>query len=133
MGIETQLFRCDDPRVKRRARSRFGEFPDACFQTPVATDVALGDQKIAGGAQRRKGNTFLHQGSIRIPEGVSFEKLSQAFIAAFERKFAVTWSHVKIAEVHPAPTGPGTPQSSRRLGARAEVHSPRAGWAQGPR
>lgn len=35
-----------------------------CFQNPVAGDVVAGDQKLAGGAQRRNRDGMLHQGSI---------------------------------------------------------------------
>ncbi|MEI6085217.1 MAG: hypothetical protein WCS70_13080, partial [Verrucomicrobiota bacterium] len=35
-----------------------------CFQNPVAGDVVAGDQKLAGGAQRRNRDGLLHQGSI---------------------------------------------------------------------
>lgn len=39
----------------------------ACFQNPVAADIALEDKKVAGAAQRRTRNGLLHQGSIQSP------------------------------------------------------------------
>ena len=43
-----------------------------CFTHPVPWDLvdpATG-RKIAGGAQRRSRGAFLHQGSVRLPEGL---------------------------------------------------------------
>ncbi|MBM3193616.1 MAG: hypothetical protein FJZ59_05235 [Chlamydiae bacterium] len=37
-----------------------------CFAKPTKYDVMIGGKKIAGSAQRRKKNGFLHQGSISI-------------------------------------------------------------------
>lgn len=37
-----------------------------CFAKPTKYDVMIGGKKVAGAAQRRKRNGFLHQGSISI-------------------------------------------------------------------
>ncbi len=37
-----------------------------CFAKPTKYDVMIGGKKVAGSAQRRKKNGFLHQGSISI-------------------------------------------------------------------
>jgi lipoate-protein ligase A len=36
-----------------------------CFENPVASDVMLGRQKLAGGAQRRSRCGLIHQGSVQ--------------------------------------------------------------------
>ena len=91
LGIETRLFRCDEAKKRKRAKD--------CFNEPVATDLLLDEKKVAGGAQWRRGESFLHQGSILIPRGVSYEGLKQAFLEAFERKFGVAWDKMKMVEV----------------------------------
>lgn len=92
LGIETRLFRCDDSRA--RANAKRGSSLDDCFRRPVPTDVAIGERKIAGGAQRRRGQAFLHQGSIQLPEGVSFESFKEALGEAFERQFGIVWDKI---------------------------------------
>ena len=88
LKIKTHLFRCDEVDIKKAGRSRrIGD----CFREPVATDVGKGEQKVAGGAQWRRREAFLHQGSIQIPPGVSFDDLKAVLIGSFERKFAVVW------------------------------------------
>lgn len=92
LGIETELFRCDDPKVRRNPQSHsLGD----CFDRPVPTDVGIGGRKIAGAAQRRKQNAFLHQGSIQLPNGVSYEDLKEKFIQTFEKKFGVVWECIE--------------------------------------
>ena len=39
-----------------------------CFAKPTQYDVMLQNKKIAGAAQRRKKNGYLHQGSISLVE-----------------------------------------------------------------
>ena len=92
LGIETRLFRCDEAK-RKKGRG----VPSPCFSEPVATDVLANERKIAGGAQRRKGEAFLHQGSVQLPQGISFEILKEALVNAFEKKFRIVWSE-KIAE-----------------------------------
>ncbi len=118
LGIETRLFRCDEAKspaarhcegAKRPKQSLFqrllrpchrlrrcqGLAMTECFREPIATDLMIGNQKIAGGAQRRKQNVFLHQGSIQLPKGISFEALKEVFVQAFERKFGVVWECIQ--------------------------------------
>lgn len=87
LGVETEFLRCDDPELKKNSRRLIGD----CFKEPVPTDLALGGQKIAGGAQRRRAKAFLHQGSIRLPRGISFEALKKSLRSAFETKFEAEW------------------------------------------
>lgn len=37
-----------------------------CFEHPVKNDILLGQDKIAGGAERRSGGFLLHQGSLKL-------------------------------------------------------------------
>lgn len=89
LGIEARLLRCDEAKQMTH-RGRQVAVRD-CFKMPIATDVLLGKQKIAGAAQWRRSGAFLHQGSIQIPSRISFEALKGAFVAAFEKKFEVIW------------------------------------------
>jgi lipoyl(octanoyl) transferase len=41
---------------------------EACFENPVQHDVLMGQQKVAGAAQRRTRFGLLHQGSIELGE-----------------------------------------------------------------
>jgi len=86
LGVETSLVRCDDSRARKNAKQ--GAIED-CFGRPVPTDVCLGGRKIAGAAQWRRGNAFLHQGSIQIPAGISFESLRPPFVKSFLDKFSI--------------------------------------------
>jgi lipoate-protein ligase A len=57
-----------------------------CFASPVAHDVMVEGNKVAGGAQRRTRQGLLHQGSIqgaRIPENFS-RRLAEALGSAVE-------------------------------------------------
>jgi lipoate-protein ligase A len=92
LGVETRLVRCDDFRRRR------GRVTD-CFNQPVATDVLFKGVKIAGGAQWRRGEAFLHQGSIQLTPGISFEGLKEALIEAFAGQFDIAWSDRMIESV----------------------------------
>ena len=87
LGVETELLRCDQPELKRNSSRRISD----CFREPVPTDLARGSEKVAGGAQRRRPNAFLHQGSVKLPRGISFEALKKALTSAFETKFEAEW------------------------------------------
>lgn len=91
LGIETRLFRCDDPLARTHAR-RVG-LRDDCFTRPIPADVAVGNRKIAGAAQRRRREGFLHQGSIQLLDKNSYNDLKAALIESFRRKFDITWLH----------------------------------------
>ncbi len=89
--VKTSLVRCDDEGARKNVKRRTLE---DCFKRPVPTDVSLGGQKIAGGAQWRRGEAFLHQGSVQLVEGVSFENFKGAFLGAFERHFGAFWGKI---------------------------------------
>lgn len=87
LGIQSRLFRCDEARHVRHRKSVLTD----CFQEPVATDLLVDEQKIAGGAQLRSRGAFLHQGSVQILKGSTFERLKESFLTAFQEKFSVVW------------------------------------------
>ena len=76
-GMNTRFYRCDENLPK-------GE---DCFQFPIATDLAFGKKKVAGGAQKRTRGVMLHQESIAPPEKMEalafIEKLKIAFAKVF--------------------------------------------------
>jgi lipoate-protein ligase A len=77
-GHRPRFFRCDENLPKGTD----------CFRYPIATDLALNDKKIAGGAQKRSGSVFLHQESVQIPgqeAGYGFmENIRKAFETVFD-------------------------------------------------
>ena len=82
MGLSLRFYRCDEPLPKGAD----------CFRFPIATDLAHRGRKIAGGAQKRSKNIFLHQESIRM-KGIDYARLIGAFCNRFERNFSVTLQH----------------------------------------
>jgi len=67
-----------------------GRNPNACFANPVTADVMVGDQKVAGAAQRRSRTGLLQQGSIQNIE------LSSDFQDRFAKRLAHELIHRKI-------------------------------------
>ena len=65
----------------RHAQVPHGQYE--CFQNPVAGDVIAGNQKLAGGAQRRGRNGVLHQGSI------TGHVDSDRLLAGFQSEFGI--------------------------------------------
>jgi lipoyl(octanoyl) transferase len=61
------------------ATSARPKISEACFANAVVADVLLGENKVAGAAQRRTRSGLLQQGSIQIPQ------LSAAFAENFAR------------------------------------------------
>lgn len=102
LGFPTELFRCDDPVAKKNIKASTSI--DECFQKPVPTDLRWKDEKIAGGAQWRKREGFLHQGSIQLFDGVTFGYLKAALIQAFQEKFQIEWTDpvMVVDESNPA-------------------------------
>lgn len=79
LGSQPRFFRCDEKLP------RGGD----CFVYPIATDLALGDQKIAGGAQKRSSGIFLHQESLKVPAPMDAEMLVTALRQSFEKVFEI--------------------------------------------
>ncbi len=69
-------------------KEKNSEQPGVCFQAPVRHDVMKGEKKFAGGAQRRSGNFFLHQGTIQLEAGtLSFTEALSALCGGFREEF----------------------------------------------
>lgn len=81
-GIEASFVRCDNSEAKQNSRRLVKD----CFSTPVPTDLVYEGKKIAGAAQRRKKGAFLHQGSVELVAGVTFDRLRSALLESFGRK-----------------------------------------------
>jgi len=69
-----------------------------CFQNPVAGDVVAGNEKLAGGAQRRNRDGMLHQGSIAarvtdLPAGFrqQFDCDFKPYTLTGEEHAMITW------------------------------------------
>ena len=62
-----------------------------CFERPICDDIILNHRKIAGGAQRRSGDYFLHQESIDFSvlkdKGVLRADFEKEVILQFEKAF----------------------------------------------
>lgn len=66
--------------------------PGVCFRAPVRHDVMKGEKKFAGGAQRRSGNFFLHQGTIQLEAGMlSFTEALSALCGGFRGEFGAAF------------------------------------------
>ncbi|MFC1668478.1 biotin/lipoate A/B protein ligase family protein [Chlamydiota bacterium] len=64
----------------------------ACFNTPVKHDLLSNNTKIAGGAQHRKKNKFIHQGSLQnIFESVSIERVRDTLAYGFKEKMNLSF------------------------------------------
>ena len=61
------------------ATSARPKISEACFANAVVADVLLGENKVAGAAQRRTRDGLLQQGSIQVPQ------LSASFAGNFAR------------------------------------------------
>ena len=88
LGEKPRFYRCDEPLPK-------GE---DCFRFPIATDLAVGGRKAAGGAQKRSAGALLHQESIPLGKRDAFD-LIRALRRAFEKIFAVK---IITADIDPA-------------------------------
>lgn len=62
-----------------------------CFRKPVAGDVVAGDQKLAGGAQRRNRDGMLHQGSIAA-------RVADRLPDAFRKQFDCEWKPYRLTD-----------------------------------
>ena len=79
LGAPARFFRCDEKLPKG----------DDCFLYPIATDLGVGNRKVAGGGQRRSGQALLHQESILPIKGTEESALILAIRAGFEKIFMV--------------------------------------------
>ena len=70
--------------LARQAAAPRGQYE--CFQNPVTGDVVAGNQKLAGGAQRRGRGGMLHQGSI------AGRMDADRLLAGFQSEFSIEFS-----------------------------------------
>ena len=84
LGKRPEFYRCDENLPKG---------PD-CFRFPVATDLRIDGQKIAGGAERRSSGAFLHEESI--PWKRDPLMLTAALQRAFAEHFQIEWAAADI-------------------------------------
>jgi len=77
LGLKPRFYRCDE---------NLPEGPE-CFRYPISSDLALGNNKIAGGSQKRSAGTLLHQESVVVPSGINGFQLAEAFSGGFKKVF----------------------------------------------
>lgn len=71
-----------------------------CFTNPTRYDIMLGEQKVAGSAQRRTKDGILHQGSLHFggPLPMKREALAAAILQGFKNIMAVEFEEFKPDE-----------------------------------
>lgn len=79
LGLKPRFYRVDEKLPKG---------PE-CFAFPIATDLAVGSKKVAGGSQKRSRGTFLHEESIYLQGYNSTASLMGALKSAFEKRFEI--------------------------------------------
>ncbi|MBI3314256.1 MAG: hypothetical protein HYZ83_08485 [Candidatus Omnitrophica bacterium] len=79
VGKLPRFYRCDENLPKGQD----------CFQFPIATDLAVGEQKAAGGAQKRSAGTLLHQESVQWKAMPDPETLIPPLKSGFEKIFKI--------------------------------------------
>jgi len=77
LGLPTSLMEENAPNIK-----------GWCFQNPSGYDLVSDGKKVVGGAQRRDGNTALHQGSIQL-------NIQEKDLSVFKNCFA-SFFHVEF-------------------------------------
>ena len=79
LGAQPRFFRCDEKLPKG------GD----CFHFPIATDLAIRGEKVAGGGQKRSGAVLLHQESIQNIKGIAPAGLVKAVKEGIGKIFGV--------------------------------------------
>jgi lipoate-protein ligase A len=79
-GEKPRFYRCDEKLP------RGGE----CFVYPIATDLALDEKKVAGGAQKRSSGVLLHQESVQLPPRMDAFAFAESVQKALENEFQVS-------------------------------------------
>jgi lipoate-protein ligase A len=75
-----RFFRCSENLPKG---------PD-CFRYPIATDLAVGNRKVAGGAQKRSCGVVLHQESIHCAPADAWALMAE-IRKTFEARWDIRW------------------------------------------
>jgi lipoate-protein ligase A len=87
-GIKAEWARESDGNFHRH-EGRTG----ACFNSISKYEITFGGKKIVGGAQRRRGNAFIHQGSIKVNGIQEHKGIGQTALSNFplnENKYNIT-------------------------------------------
>ncbi|MBI3306676.1 MAG: lipoate--protein ligase family protein [Candidatus Omnitrophica bacterium] len=89
IGNLPRFYRCDENLPRGQD----------CFRYPIATDLAVGPDKAAGGAQKRSAGALLHQESIQWKGMPDSETLIPALKEGFEKifKVALVWADLDPA------------------------------------
>ncbi len=66
LGVDAKLASNRPPRSARGRLVPLSEGPTSCFAAPVGGEVVIGDRKVVGSAQVRRGAAFLQHGSILL-------------------------------------------------------------------
>jgi len=66
LGVDAKLASHRPPRSAPGRLVPLSEGPTACFAAPVGGEVLIGDRKVVGSAQVRRGAAFLQHGSILL-------------------------------------------------------------------
>lgn len=93
LGAEAELYAHD---------SKYGRVFGPCFTSPVASDVVVGNRKVAGAAQRRKAGVVLHQGEVSLDLDVlrkwSYNNVLTAFINSLSKQLDARFLEGQISE-----------------------------------
>ena len=72
----------------------------ACFKNPVPGDLLFKNKKIVGGAQKRRKNVLLHQGSImlQLEQEYSFEPdfFTETLRESFENELGINFKEAEL-------------------------------------
>lgn len=86
LGQEVRFYRCTENLPKG----------NDCFVYPIASDLAVGNSKIAGGSQKRSSGTLLHQESVAVPRGMNPSELEKGIRRGFEMIFGITFKDFQL-------------------------------------
>ncbi len=94
-----------------------GGAKNLCFLAPVRHDLIFDGKKVAGAAQKRSGEVFLHQGSVNFRAFLAEEgdylpfygKFKDAFLSAFREYFGVDFADQFVPAANNGEEAPNTP------------------------
>ena len=86
LGVAAVLTPCCDPEER-----------DSCFERAVKYDIVLGEDKVAGAAQRRTREGMLQQGSVLLKDEELREKLRVKLPLFFAEVFGVSFEEEELS------------------------------------
>ncbi len=92
----------DDLGLHKQSSSSFSG-TQSCFDQPVNDDIVVNSVKIAGAAQKRFRNSFIHQGSIDLQpfetiDKFSLDTLSNRLEEVFSKLLSADLNHVQLLD-----------------------------------